>query len=37
MTNKEIGSILQAGVEDKDTDTIWWVIDELLGKHENAA
>lgn len=30
-----LGSMLRDALEDQDTDTLWWIVDELLGKHEN--
>lgn len=30
-----LGSILKEAIENKDIDTVWWVIDDLEGKNEN--
>jgi hypothetical protein len=35
ISPSDLGSILAEGIKDQDVDTLWWVVDELQGKHEN--
>jgi len=30
----DLGSILAEALEKQDVDTLWWVVDELQGKHD---
>jgi len=35
LSNITLGSILREALEKQDIDALWYVVDELEGKHEN--
>lgn len=35
LSTMTLGVILTNAIEDQDIDSVWWVVDDLIGKHED--